>query len=1019
MSRINGQVSGPKQADFTYKTVVLKGNASFKDQIETAEGPTKFVIRWDFDLNDEFVTVPENCILEFDGGSLKNGTIIGQDTVYINVGDVDIWGENLTREGTWREHSGGGGGNYHNEDAHLSTLEEITPESLQAFFDQALDEKRNIDLDGMTITVTRMINLNNKVLHKNYWWWTIKNGDIICDVSQTHALFTADNDAPVPGGYPHYGHIIFENIRFINSDVEPNLPTNEEDDEPWGHRNIYSPWVHRYDFAAPDPVGQYQPLTRRCIVLSGNRLIKVHFHFCHFDGIGAGHTGGYLQSLMFDGCRIQNLEYPFVQANKAYDIRFINSIAEWGMETSVFDIELPEHCIISDSAIQYVRWAFKFKGGQSVSITNSYFEGCRDHVVEQYGGWDAQGFAFTGNVCIQGWFDNVSDGGVGEYHYLHFGGVLKDYLIQGNSYWRQSYADADPKKTYPRPEYTVNDLEFAKGGSTGILIKNELDKGLKCWKDKDWYDADGFNYETKKYGSSDERPFDTVMITDFPIVYKYIDWDEGHNDDWKAYNPDPTSDDNKYCTLIDVSEYRNKKIIINNTSHVWGTFLTDEDQQEIGQVAAFCNGYYGRGVSFDNGIGVLVPEDAKYLYILLHNKLINYIVYSAAIMQETLPERFKAGAQYFDLELNKPIWLNASDPASEPYWVNAEGFDINTKKYGNSSERPFDGTIINPVEGVQKYIDIDTGVWTDGDATHDGALVDVTSKEGYFIKINSSYCWVAFLADTPVVGQRVEFVGSYIQYSSPMVLHVPEGAKYLYILLKHGDEIYYVYSIDIISDVLPSDYEVGYRFFDFGLNKPLWFGGYGNPAGDNWVCADGFGANVKRFGTTIERPFGVTKITAVTPLDYIMDGDTKAWVAGGGSYQSALVDVSAYRNRYLQIDCTRCYYSFFRAEPSIGHTVAFADGYTGVVASDKPQRILVPENAVYLYIVLKIPTATYTIESVNIINGYLPVDKQAGFQYFDTTINKPIWFSGNSFVGDDGWVDAEGNDPYAANEPNG
>lgn len=109
MRRINVQVSGPKQADFTYKTVVLKGNASFKDQIETADGPTKFVIRWDFDLNDEVVTVPENCILEFDGGSLKNGTIIGQDTVFINVGDVTIWGENLDRAGTWIEHSGADG----------------------------------------------------------------------------------------------------------------------------------------------------------------------------------------------------------------------------------------------------------------------------------------------------------------------------------------------------------------------------------------------------------------------------------------------------------------------------------------------------------------------------------------------------------------------------------------------------------------------------------------------------------------------------------------------------------------------------------------------------------------------------------------------------------------------------------------------------------------------------------------------------------------------------------------------
>ena len=99
----------------TYTTKVLKPNINgcCKKNILTQEmmncEDMKYVIKWDFDLNGKTITVPNNCILEFDGGSLKNGTIIGQDTVYINVGDVDIWGENLTREGTWREHSGGGG----------------------------------------------------------------------------------------------------------------------------------------------------------------------------------------------------------------------------------------------------------------------------------------------------------------------------------------------------------------------------------------------------------------------------------------------------------------------------------------------------------------------------------------------------------------------------------------------------------------------------------------------------------------------------------------------------------------------------------------------------------------------------------------------------------------------------------------------------------------------------------------------------------------------------------------------
>lgn len=97
----------------TYTTKVLKPNVNgcCKKNILTQQMMNcenyKYVIKWDFDLNGKTITVPENCILEFDGGSLKNGTIIGQNTVYINVGDVDIWVENLTRGGTWKDHSGG------------------------------------------------------------------------------------------------------------------------------------------------------------------------------------------------------------------------------------------------------------------------------------------------------------------------------------------------------------------------------------------------------------------------------------------------------------------------------------------------------------------------------------------------------------------------------------------------------------------------------------------------------------------------------------------------------------------------------------------------------------------------------------------------------------------------------------------------------------------------------------------------------------------------------------------------
>lgn len=65
--------------DAQYKIKVLKANVSFSDQ--TTESNTKYVIRWDFDLKGEEVAIPENCILKFDGGSLSNGFIIGNNTV--------------------------------------------------------------------------------------------------------------------------------------------------------------------------------------------------------------------------------------------------------------------------------------------------------------------------------------------------------------------------------------------------------------------------------------------------------------------------------------------------------------------------------------------------------------------------------------------------------------------------------------------------------------------------------------------------------------------------------------------------------------------------------------------------------------------------------------------------------------------------------------------------------------------------------------------------------------------------
>ena len=83
--------------------VVLKKNIVNGKNILTQEMVSKsntiYEIRYDFDLNGETITLPNNCVLKFEGGSLKNGTLIGVNTcilasnsiIFYNINILGIW----------------------------------------------------------------------------------------------------------------------------------------------------------------------------------------------------------------------------------------------------------------------------------------------------------------------------------------------------------------------------------------------------------------------------------------------------------------------------------------------------------------------------------------------------------------------------------------------------------------------------------------------------------------------------------------------------------------------------------------------------------------------------------------------------------------------------------------------------------------------------------------------------------------------------------------------------------------
>lgn len=61
---------------------------------------TIYIIQYDYDLNGETITIPAGCTLDFQGGCLSNGTIVGNNTA-IQASLVKIFGLDIEISGNW------------------------------------------------------------------------------------------------------------------------------------------------------------------------------------------------------------------------------------------------------------------------------------------------------------------------------------------------------------------------------------------------------------------------------------------------------------------------------------------------------------------------------------------------------------------------------------------------------------------------------------------------------------------------------------------------------------------------------------------------------------------------------------------------------------------------------------------------------------------------------------------------------------------------------------------------------
>lgn len=62
---------------------------------------TIYIIQYDYSLNGQTIIIPDNCVLKFKGGSLKNGDVTGNNTNIESSSNNIIFKNNINIKGTW------------------------------------------------------------------------------------------------------------------------------------------------------------------------------------------------------------------------------------------------------------------------------------------------------------------------------------------------------------------------------------------------------------------------------------------------------------------------------------------------------------------------------------------------------------------------------------------------------------------------------------------------------------------------------------------------------------------------------------------------------------------------------------------------------------------------------------------------------------------------------------------------------------------------------------------------------
>ena len=439
------------------KNIVKGKNILTQEMINSAN--TRYIIQYDYDLNEETITVPEGCVLQFDGGSLSNGTINGNNTI-ISANLVEVFATSMNFSGNWNIDSifpewFGAKGDDLNDDSN----------AIQAAINFSNITKSTVSLLPKIYKVTKTINIYNNNSIKGsinqIGYWVTKS--IIKEYSNVPIInLKSQTTKEVITGLSLYGFTLtYDNSVVIDENcVGINISDDFKTVKGLLFKNlfVYKCW-YGFKFEAFDNIQRGYSLNSWEGCYFSRNIVGAYFY-----GNGVGSTWMNLNS--FKDCGFQESK------QKGVSIRSFNSL----QENEFYSCSFETNGYNNEDGFDGIGIEIQSNGGIT-TLDNCYLENnISKKLIDTYSTYDKsnEDFLNSCNVKVIGGAICVRNSIIANSpNFIHFGYSGSSAIVENNQYINSI------GNLFCGKILTISNISIGNSFLTGIRIKETIPNQIK------------------------------------------------------------------------------------------------------------------------------------------------------------------------------------------------------------------------------------------------------------------------------------------------------------------------------------------------------------------------------------------------------------------------------------------------------------------------------------------------------------------------------------------------------------